>query len=74
VRRWFKTPPNVARQIRQFDRDRSKVKPFTFTLDPEQAVKVKPVAQQSAEVLARRAARPRSTGTGKPLAHRPQAA
>jgi len=71
LRYWWKTPATVRKHIDQYDLDKAGLKPFMFTLDPEKATKVKPVKQQSATGLIKRASRPGRSGVKKSTAHRP---
>jgi hypothetical protein len=74
LRRKVPTPRALARFIDQFDPEggKAKVKPISFTIDPEQAVKTWPVEHEGGPArLKRQAARPRTKGTGKPVSHRP---
>lgn len=72
------TPRRLARFIDKFDPEQGKddVEPTTFTVDPAQALKVRPVqhATDGAERMKRQAGRPHAPGTGTPLSHRPPVA
>jgi hypothetical protein len=74
--RYRLTTPNAQKNfIRKFDPEggRQRVRPQTFTVDTERAVKAWPVqhATSGASRMMRQAGRPHAPGTGKPSSHRP---